>query len=74
MRAISPKPELTTSEPIRLAESDLMRSSLDPIRQATLKPEPLSPEIVTQGQAVEHKIDDAVSNQAAFYLELTEEE
>ena len=38
------------------------------------EPEPLSPEIVTQGQAVEHKIDDAVSNQSAFYLELTDEE
>ena len=29
---------------------------------------------MTQGQAVEHKIDDAISNQAAFYLELTDEE
>jgi hypothetical protein len=43
VRATSPKPELATSEPIRLAEPDLMRSSLDPIRQATLEPEALLP-------------------------------
>ena len=38
------------------------------------EPEPLSPEVIAQGQAVESKIGDAVSDQSAFYLELTDEE
>ena len=38
------------------------------------EPEPLSPEIIAQGQAVERKIKEAVTDNSAFYLELTDEE
>lgn len=43
-------------------------------RSLSGEPEPLSPEIVAQGQAVERKIDDSVADQSAFYLELNDEE
>ncbi len=36
--------------------------------------EPLPPEIIAQGQAVERKIEEAVTDKSAFYLELTDEE
>ena len=38
------------------------------------EPEPLPPEIIAQGQAVERKIKEAVTDNSAFYLELTDEE
>ncbi len=38
------------------------------------EPEPLSPEIIAQGQAVERKIEEAVTDNSAFYLELSDEE
>ena len=42
--------------------------------QLSGEPEPLSPEIIAQGQAVERKIEEAVTDQSAFYLELSDEE
>lgn len=38
------------------------------------EPEPLAPEIIAQGQAVESKIEEVVTDKSAFYLELTDEE
>ena len=38
------------------------------------EPVPLSPEIIAQGRAVERKIEEAVTDNSAFYLELTDEE
>ena len=38
------------------------------------EPMPLSPEAIARGQAVERKIEEAVTGKSAFYLELTDEE
>lgn len=38
------------------------------------EPEPLSEEAIAKGQAVEMKIDEAVANKSAFYLELLDDE
>ncbi len=38
------------------------------------EPEPLSQEAIAKGQAVERKIEEAVADKSAFYLELSEEE
>ncbi|MCH8870826.1 MAG: SGNH/GDSL hydrolase family protein [Chloroflexi bacterium] len=40
----------------------------------TGEPEPLSQELIARGQAVEKKIEEAVTDKAAFYLELTDDE
>ena len=42
--------------------------------QLSGEPDPLSPEIIAQGQAVESKIEEAVTDKSAFYLELSDEE
>ncbi len=42
--------------------------------QLSGEPEPLSPEIIAQGQAVERTIEEAVTDKSAFYLELSDEE
>ena len=36
--------------------------------------EPISPEVIARGQAVERKIEEAVEDKSAFFLELTDEE
>ena len=36
--------------------------------------EPISPEAIARGQAVEQKINDAVEDKSAFFLELTDAE
>lgn len=38
------------------------------------EPMPLSPEIIAKGQAAERKIQEAVTDKSAFYLELTDDE
>ena len=38
------------------------------------EPEPISPQQIAEAQAVERKIEDAVSDNSAFYLELNDEE
>ena len=43
-------------------------------RSLSGEPEPLSPEVIAQGQAVERKIEEAVADKSAFYLELTDDE